>query len=1198
MIDAVAQGLFAATNALTAATFFALGLVTSRRKPTTPQLRSWSILCLLTGCFATSLMLTVWIHSPWLALATIKVGFTFGTLALLSLLRFIVSFAQPPAHGRKLLVVGTIWASVLLVLFWGTDLVVAGITHTEYAVYGPLLGPLIPAYGGYLAYNWLVSLALSIMSFRRSTGRRRIQTGYVLLAFGFGAVSTSSTLLPAFLGTYTLVAIVPALFIPLFPLTITYAIVRHRLWDVRTIIHRTFVWLLLTILLFVPLFVVLLLGTDLWPRMSRLDQAVALTTVFLLANAWLRAAKPKLDHMFQRRDFDQVEVVAAFGQAMVGLVRPDDVARTLLSTLEETLYPETAIVAFRRDGHTLWTEIDAQEVQHGSGPVDVAAFLAALASHCTAVDREQIDTDLSLLSVRDEARRYFESTDAQVLTPLVHGGRLLGIIRLGEKRNLQPYSRGDLEFLDRIGAAAAVGLTNAVLFERVDRQRQALSALTETLEQRVVARTRDLELVNTKLSLANDSLRDLDRMKSRFFANISHELRTPLTMILAPVEAMLGGEFGHYDAGQREHLGGIRRSAFELLKLVEDLLDLSRLEDCRLRLRLAPTDVGELVGRMVDFARPLARRKDIALDFETPGAVVAEVDAPKLERVLVNLVSNALKFSDVGGRVHLKLTADEQQVVIAVEDSGIGIESEALENIFNRFWQVDASITRRHGGSGIGLSLARELAELHGGGIEVISEPGTGSTFTVRLPLRADELPPHRIERRQQQEPVDEVRRTDDLGLPEWSDAILTLPEYRFLGIDRATERRVLPRGEQPRLTAARILAVDDSADVLQFLHRVLGDRYELWTAPDGAQGWESLLKHRHDLVISDVMMPGMSGLELCHRVKSEPDLQEIPVILLTARSGVEHRIEAHAVGADKYLSKPFNAGELRAAIEGLLAGRTRRIETAARRRSASLETLLAGLAHELRNACQQARGAQDVVWTLVRRVPPESLEERDAVSLARMEGIARRALDRIAAVVQSLQSYASTRMQLPWSDHNFDELVRGAVEHVGGAGDREIAIKTDLNCGDQVRGPAEELRQMVINLVENAVHAVADDGQITVTTTSEAGVVRLVVEDDGCGIPAEHRDRVFDLFFTTRDPGLGTGLGLALCQRTASDVGGAISVRSEVGAGTAFSVELPSIRQARQSRVPATAPLLAAEDARKRTTAGERRSTGGASAD
>ncbi|MCP4601580.1 MAG: response regulator [Proteobacteria bacterium] len=675
--------------------------------------------------------------------------------------------------------------------------------------------------------------------------------------------------------------------------------------------------------------------------------------------------------------------------------------------------------------------------------------------------------------------------------------------------------------------------------------------------------------VNVQLVTANERLRDLDKMKSRFFANISHELRTPLTLILAPAESMLNGELGALDEEQLKQVSGIRRSTLELLKQIENLLDLSRLEEARLRLRLEPFDLKSLLIRILDFARPLAERKEIEIDLSCEENLLINGDEAKLERVFVNLLSNALKFTDTDGKISVRVHKSDERIDVAFEDSGIGIAKEDLECIFDRFGQVDPSITRRSGGSGIGLSLAKELVELHRGQLAVTSEPGMGSTFTVEIPLNLMEIiPPSLIERRVDKKDVYLQRRESDSGLGEWTNEILASPEYRFMGIDKATEQKNITKQPQKmvELKSARLLIADDNPDVLAYLHQLLRDRYEIWTAQDGKEAWELLIEHRHDLVISDVMMPEISGLELTHRIKQDARIQDTPVILLTARGETEHRIEGHIIGADQYFTKPFSPSELRAAIKSLLMGRSRHMESGARRRFAAMETLLGGMAHELHNACHQVQNAQGAIWSLVRRATGDGRGARSdplpdlKESLDHMEGISRRALDRISTVVRSLEQYTHNQMQMPWKTINVDELVAREVDLLTIAEEKRVELKLSLDSGAFIRGSEEEIRQMVLNLVENAIHAVDPGGRVEVNTGLSSGKVRFAVSDNGCGIPADKQDQIFDPFFTTKDPGKGMGLGLALCKRTVTDLGGQIEILSKEGVGTQLNVELPAV--------------------------------------
>ncbi|MCP4600084.1 MAG: response regulator [Proteobacteria bacterium] len=719
----------------------------------------------------------------------------------------------------------------------------------------------------------------------------------------------------------------------------------------------------------------------------------------------------------------------------------------------------------------------------------------------------------------------------------------------------------------------------AARVKKIEEEKEKAEEFARMLEIKVEDRTRELkgvnkELknvnedfreVNEQLGIANERLRKLEKMKSKFFANISHELRTPLTLILAPVDAMLGGDLGELAEEHVEQINGIQRSALKLLKHINDLLDLSRMEEARLPIKIGRFSLKSHLIRILDFARPMAERKKIEIVLGSEEDVLIEGDEEKLERVFVNLLSNALKFTDSGGKISIRTQKSDNIVKVSVQDTGIGITKENLEMIFDRFGQVDQSMTQRRGGSGIGLSMAKELVELHRGRLTVTSELGQGSTFVVEIPTSLEgNVPSNMIDRRKESKDVPVKRREQDKDLAEWTDDILSRHEYRFMDIDKATERRLEPRPKTVELKSARLLVVDDNVEVLRYLQQSLQGTYDVWTAQDGKEAWELLLAHRHDLAILDIKMPEMSGLELTHRIRKDARTQDMPVILLTARDGAEHRVEGHAVGADQYFTKPFNLSELRVSIKSLLSSRSRRIESGARRRSASMETLLGGMAHELHNACHQVQSSQSATYKLARRIAKknaETLPESNIKTTGRldqMESICHRALERISVVVHSLKRYTSNQMQAPWETIDIDKLIARGIKLITTAEEKGVEIKLSLHSGVYVRGPEEEIRQMVLNLVENAVFAVSSGGLIEIKTTLLSGKVHLVVSDNGSGIPVEKKEQVFDPFFTTKDPGQGMGLGLSLCKRTIVDLGGEIELRSEEGVGTQILVELP----------------------------------------
>lgn len=399
-----------------------------------------------------------------------------------------------------------------------------------------------------------------------------------------------------------------------------------------------------------------------------------------------------------------------------------------------------------------------------------------------------------------------------------------------------------------------------------------------------------------------DKLRELDQLKSSFFANISHEFRTPLTLILGPIEDFLAKQDF---ARHREILQRMQRNAQRLQRLINQLLDLSKLEAGSARLNLKKIDINHFVKALVNSFSSWAERTEIKVQIKLPDQVMlGTLDPDKFEKILTNLVSNALKFTKPGGKIVVqagifdgKSLGKNEFLELKVSDNGIGISKELHEKIFDRFYQVDSSTTRGHEGTGIGLALTKDLVELHGGRIFLESEAGKGATFTVQIPLASNSQSP------------DEV---SDLPLPK-IDFSENLPE------DSETETPAT--GNKNGKT---ILVVDDNADVRNYIGECLQDEFKILYAADGVQALGVASVQIPDLIISDVMMPKMDGFEFCRQIKINIETSHIPVILLTAKAAEESKISGLETGADDYLIKPFSKSELKARTRNLIDQRAR----------------------------------------------------------------------------------------------------------------------------------------------------------------------------------------------------------------------------------------------------------------------------------
>jgi signal transduction histidine kinase len=672
------------------------------------------------------------------------------------------------------------------------------------------------------------------------------------------------------------------------------------------------------------------------------------------------------------------------------------------------------------------------------------------------------------------------------------------------------------------------------------------------------------------LGHALERLQELDRLKSQFFSNITHELRTPLTMILAPLEGLLEGEYGNLRPQQREYLRPIRQNALKLLKLINDLLDLAKIDEQFLRLRLERGDLAGLLREIVEQSQPLAARKDIVLKLELISTDEGLfVDTDRIERALVNILSNALKFTAPGGYVRLWMDSSETQVHIGVHDSGIGIAHDQLDRIFERFSQADGSVRRQYGGTGIGLALAKEIVELHGGHITVTSEPGAGSEFVIHLKKGESHFRPDVLDRRQSSSPSSMPRRGDDREPREWTRMLLEHKDYRYLEIQEVTERRIATRGSgTPK--ANRILVVEDNADVLRFVSMQLNDEHEVYLASDGLKGLELALRELPDVIITDYMMPEMDGLTLIRHLRDDPRTKDIPVIMLTAKSQVQDRVDVREAGAEVFLSKPFSPKELRTAINQLLEQRGRQVSRALHEQVKSLEHISAGLAHEIHNPLNYIRSALFVieeVFTEMRSAANDPSRHAAIITLvresegrvARMHEIAQKGVSRIASVVELVRNYAREGYIREPSVIVVDTMISAIAPLLSPASDQIVNVELDLQSeGAQVLCIAEDLQQSIGNLWQNALDALGPGGKVVIRTRSDAEFVLIEVEDNGPGIPREQLGQIFVPFFTTKSPGKGLGLGLSIAYQVVNQAGGTITVNSAELRGTTFLVSLP----------------------------------------
>jgi signal transduction histidine kinase/DNA-binding response OmpR family regulator len=408
--------------------------------------------------------------------------------------------------------------------------------------------------------------------------------------------------------------------------------------------------------------------------------------------------------------------------------------------------------------------------------------------------------------------------------------------------------------------------------------------------------------LSTQLKLEREhaeKLEEVDKMKSNFYANISHEFRTPLMLILGPAEKLISKL---KDEDGQKQIGLIKGNAKRLINLINQLLDLSRLEAGRLKLNAALGNISQFVKGLAMEFESVAEQRDITLKIIIEKEdIEAYFDKEKMEKIVTNLLSNAFKFTPAGGRITVVIKETLlNQVEIVVRDSGIGIPKSELPKIFDRFYQVDGSITREHEGTGIGLALTKELVELHKGNIFVDSVEGHWTEVKVSIPLGKEHLTDEDII-----EPSDyQLRKVDSLV-----DYLQTEGEEDELLSEKLIDKTI-------------VLIVEDNPDVRDYIKDALKADYHIEEAANGEQGLRRAEKIIPDLIVSDIMMPKMDGYEMTRQLRQDQRTSHIPIILLTAKSDKDSKLQGLGLGADDYLIKPFDSEELLARIKNLIETR------------------------------------------------------------------------------------------------------------------------------------------------------------------------------------------------------------------------------------------------------------------------------------
>lgn len=678
----------------------------------------------------------------------------------------------------------------------------------------------------------------------------------------------------------------------------------------------------------------------------------------------------------------------------------------------------------------------------------------------------------------------------------------------------------------------------------------------------------------------NRELRHINKLKDAFLANTSHELRTPLNGIIGLAESMIDGAAGPMSQKARKNLAMVVASGRRLSDLINDILDFSKLKHEQVVLKPKALDLHTLTEIVLTLLMPLTKDKPLKLSNDVPetlGAVHA--DENRLLQILHNLVGNAIKFTDAG-EVKVGAYVDNDSIVVTIQDTGIGIAPHHFDSIFDDFSQLEADNNRSHGGTGLGLSITRQLVRLHGGDIWLNSELGQGSLFSFSLPV---------------------ARQKAQNTMSIAPDVLVNDRDNEdFEGQEIETSVALADGFDGARF---KLLIVDDEPINLQVLSNHLQlAKYQVEQAHDGVEALQMLcIKGPFDLVLLDIMMPKMSGYEVCKRIREQWSVSDLPVIFLTAKNQIEDMVQGFAVGANDHLTKPISKHELllrvkthlqlldiNRSLEIQVNERTEQMVEAQKKadlseKLAQLGGLMAGVAHEINNPTNfvhvsvqslehDLAKCQQFIFDLAADADEEVLDSFRLQFAPLHEHIStiKDGTYRIKNIVRDLKT--STH----FSDDEkkvvcITDMLSSTINLVSTNYKEFARIESRFECHPEITCYPAKLNQVFVNLLVNAFDAIKQkqrqeqykiEGHIVVACRkidNDGGAsLEISVRDNGIGIDEQTQARLFEAYFTTKAVGEGTGLGLSISSEIVQNHGGRLSVQSVVGEGSEFILHLP----------------------------------------
>ena len=816
----------------------------------------------------------------------------------------------------------------------------------------------------------------------------------------------------------------------------------------------------------------------------------------------------------RRIGFEQLEIICPF-HLLIG----EDFRLVQLSRLLKRLWPELSENSFLQDVIAIVRPSGVQSIEQLVQLTGMVIHLS-VRSHPSLILRGQI--------IQLDAQWLF------VGTPKISSVKEMTTLGL-ELSDLPLHDSGG-DFL------MAMETSQSLLKESVQFAEELQVALEKEKETQV------------QLRKAKEAAEAANEAKNQIMANTSHELRTPLHGIINLADLIRIGASGPVSPQAVQDLEMIINSASRLNSLVNDILDFSKLQKQQLEIQHKPVDLFQVAENSLALLKPLHREKPIDLQNELiKDLPLVDGDEDRIQQILLNLLGNALKFTE-SGEVRLGAVVQDGWIELAVADTGIGIPQDKQERIFDAFEQGDASTERTHGGTGLGLSVAKQLVELHGGRIWLESVVGQGSVFRFTLPCSS-------ASEQERTEPVVSKKVNTTKALPV---AVATVPVVEE---ETGSEPNVDLLVDDP--SEVTILVVDDepiNRQVLRNQLEMVGYRVEV--AIDGLQGLKLLEKLNPQVILLDVMMPRLSGYQTCYRIRQKYSASELPIILLTAKDQPEDTVRGFQHGANDYLTKPFSREELLIRVQfhlklskatsevyrmmdDLRGMQNQLIQSA---KLAAVGEMTSGIAHELKTPLA---GISTILSGV--ELAKQLHQEIDMDATCSRVNLL---VQRCSAIIDHMRNYSRRTEETHSQTQIINQLLKNTLLLVEPQLKR-IGGKLELNLGHDlpfVVGNDIQLEQVFINLCNNACDAMeqSEERILTIQSMAVGDEVLVRVSDTGTGMRPEVQERIFESFFTTKSSAKGTGLGMSISQNIVEQHKGQIRFNSELGRGTTFEIYLP----------------------------------------